>query len=184
MNKNNQNGVTLIEVLITIVVSAFGLLGMAGLIAKTTATGVDANSRARAVVFMQDITGRIENARQGDWTTASGPVYGAAVRTCPSTTTALGQACEWGNLLAGSKDGGNGAFPFRGCLSSADNGAAITVTIAWGSPSKGIAPMDAGQCGKGNVSTSDAQRKSITSVVQLPLLSTGGLGTVAEVIVP
>lgn len=180
-HKRHQLGVTLIEVLITIVVSAFGLLGMAGLIAKTTATGVDANSRARAVVFMQDITGRIENTRKGDWATASGQVYGDVVRTtCPAATTALGQACEWGNLLAGSKDGGNGAFPFRGCLTSSDAGAAVTVTIAWGSPSKSIAPVDAGACGQGDVSTDDTQRRTITSVVQLPVLSSAGLATVAE----
>src|SRR5205809_2198626 len=59
-----QYGATMIEVLITIVILAFGLLGLVGLQAQVQLADVESYQRAQAVVLLSDMVDRI-NANTG-----------------------------------------------------------------------------------------------------------------------
>ena len=54
-----QGGATMIEVLITIVILAFGLLGLVGLQAKVQLAEVESYQRAQAVVLLNDMADRL-----------------------------------------------------------------------------------------------------------------------------
>jgi type IV pilus assembly protein PilV len=143
-----QLGFSMIEILIALVITAFGLLGLAAFASKSTAMGVDAVQRARAAALLGDMANRVSNNKANAAAYASGAVYGAAVQNC--ALAAAGPArelCEWGNLLAGANDahaGGNAAaMGYRGCVTQPNAlDPMFVVTVAWGSLSPGIAPAD------------------------------------------
>jgi type IV pilus assembly protein PilV len=55
-----QHGLTLIEVLVTIVILAFGLLGLAGLQSKLHIGMIESYQRAQAVILLQDMVDRMK----------------------------------------------------------------------------------------------------------------------------
>lgn len=55
-----QRGVTLVEVLVTVVILAFGLLGLAGLQSKLHVGLIESYQRAQAVVLLQDMVDRMK----------------------------------------------------------------------------------------------------------------------------
>jgi type IV pilus assembly protein PilV len=58
-----QSGFTLLEVLITIIILAFGLLALANLQAKMHVTEMESYQRAQAVLLMHDMAARLYNNR-------------------------------------------------------------------------------------------------------------------------
>jgi type IV pilus assembly protein PilV len=52
---SRQRGTSLVEVLVTVIVLAFGLLGIAALQAKAQVGNLEAYQRAQAVVLLQDM---------------------------------------------------------------------------------------------------------------------------------
>ncbi|HWJ93407.1 MAG TPA: type IV pilus modification protein PilV, partial [Telluria sp.] len=58
-----QHGVTLVEVLVTVIVLAIGLLGIAAFQSKAQVGSVEAYQRAQAVVLLQDMSGRLSGNR-------------------------------------------------------------------------------------------------------------------------
>ena len=54
-NPRNQNGVTLLEVLVSILIFSFGILGMIALHARATQYSVDAEDRNRAALLANEI---------------------------------------------------------------------------------------------------------------------------------
>ncbi|MCB1776271.1 MAG: type IV pilus modification protein PilV [Candidatus Competibacteraceae bacterium] len=103
-----QTGFTLIEILVTVVVTAIGLLGLAGL--QTIALRFNSTSyqRSQATVLAYDITERMR---------ASKPAGG--VVDCPQ-----GEVSNWQTLVAATLPSGTGnvAGPF---------GNACVITIQW-----------------------------------------------------
>lgn len=184
-----ESGVTLLEVLITMFITSFALLGLAGMIGRTTASAVDSAQRARALVLIQDMSGRVANTRNGDWSVIVGKVYGGAPGTdCTVLSGANRQACEWGNLVGGAgdkrTDSAADAVGFRGCVTAhstvAGTVTAVRIIVAWASMTPGVAPSDS--CGSGVVvdAGKDAHRRTVGTVVWLPSLSGLGLATVGE----
>ena len=57
-NPCSERGVTLVEVLVTVVILAFGLLGIAAFQAKAQVGSIEAYQRAQAVVLLQDMRKR------------------------------------------------------------------------------------------------------------------------------
>lgn len=134
-------GFTLIEILVTLVVTAIGLLGLAGFIVRASTLGSDTVQRTRAAVLLQDMANRISDnkaaALAGSFVT--GQVYGASPSATPcidEPDAARQQLCEWNNLLAGANDGGSGAafLGYRGCVTRPNAGDPMfVVTVTWGS---------------------------------------------------
>ena len=79
-----QRGTSLVEVLVTIVILAFGLLGLAGLQSRLQISDMEAYQRAQALVLLEDYTSRITSNRGQavDYVTGAGsPIGGDAA--CP-----------------------------------------------------------------------------------------------------
>jgi type IV pilus assembly protein PilV len=145
-------GFTLIEILVTLVVTAVGLLGLAGFVVRASTLGSDTVQRARAVILLNDMASRIGNdkAAAAAGSFVKGQVYGASVQACGALNGADRQLCEWNNLLAGANDGGSGAafLGYRGCVTRPNaTDPVFVVTVTWGSLSRGAPPAD--QCGTG-----------------------------------
>ena len=109
----NQTGFTLLEILIAMIVVAFGLLGLFGLQAKAQKAETESYERTQALVLIQDIVDRM-NANRADafaraYVTASPVGGGGVLIDCSAKTGADLDLCEWGNLLKGSTETANGA---------------------------------------------------------------------------
>jgi type IV pilus assembly protein PilV len=152
-------GFTLIEVLITFLVLAIGLLGLAGLQVNTLSNQFETYQRAQAVMLAEDMANRIRvdaiAARAGAY--ADGNEYGLLDEAdCTVITTSADRyLCEWNNTLAGAGVA-QGAQKLgsiigaRGCIENFigdDDIAIIRVTIAWQGSTPTIAP--ASTCGQG-----------------------------------
>ncbi|WP_439107207.1 type IV pilus modification protein PilV [Congregibacter sp.] len=148
-----QRGVGLIEVLITLLILAVGLLGLAGLQLGTVNGQFDAYQRAQALLLAEEMAGRL----RANATVAStaGNLYLAApgddlygARDVEDCTTKVDLAerdlCEWNNALVGSSvqrvadpDNPNlgSIISARGCIESigavGDAFVTIRVTVAW-----------------------------------------------------
>ena len=165
-----QRGFSMIEVLIALVITAFGLLGLAAFASKATALSVDATQRARASALLNDMAARIANNKANAAAYLGAGVSGAAIQDCSAVAAgAPRDLCEWNNLLAGANDAsgaGNAAFlGFRGCITRPNPADAVfVVTVAWGSMSSGVPPADT--CAQGEFGD-DSQRRIIRAQVRV-----------------
>lgn len=169
---NRVLGFTMIEILVTLFVTAFGLLGLAGFVVRASTLSTDAVQRARAAILVNDMATRLGNSKAiaGDFVTAQ--LHGATVQACDAKVGADRQLCEWNNLLAGSNDGGSGArsLGFRGCVTRPNPvDPLFIVTVTWGSISAGAPPAD--QCGAGVFGVDDSQRRVLRLPVRVAALT-------------
>jgi type IV pilus assembly protein PilV len=145
---NSQRGTSLIEVLVTMVILAFGLLGAAGLQARLQLADMEAYQRSQALILVDDIASRIATNRANAAayvTTAANPLGTGMV--CPTTVPLSSRqqidAAQWCNALLGAAEvagaGKIGAMlGARGCVESLPNNEYL-VTVAW----QGLAPVSA-----------------------------------------
>jgi len=170
----------MIEVLVTIVIIAFGLLGMAGLQSRLQVSEMEAYQRAQALVLLNDMVSRIStdrpSARNGDFVT------GSAIGPDTNCSTLGTDLQEWCNALKGAaarKDTANvgGVIGGRGCVEDLGNNEYM-VTVSWQGMVPLAAPPASVACGKDLYDTagstgcvSDLCRRVVTSVIRLaPLL--------------
>jgi len=181
-----QAGFSLIEILVTILILAIGLLGLAGLQTKMLTTEFEAFQRSQALVLAQDMVNRINAnriaARNLAYSTGS-PVYGNGNTLgdsgCTQTDMAARDLCLWSQSLkgAGIVDGGNAVGAMigaRGCIEtvsgSATSEVVLRVTVAWQGMSPSIAPSLA--CGQGAYGADDRMRRAVSMLVTLAYLGT------------
>lgn len=171
----------MIEVLVTIVILAIGLLGLAGLQSRLQASEMESYQRAQALVLLNDMASRIDanRANAATYVTGTTTPLGAGM-TCPSaTTTQQGiDAAEWCQALQGAGEtSGSGKVGAmlggRGCVEDLGNGEYL-VTVAW----QGLTPIAAptAACGQGSYDggtacTGDRCRRVITTIVRIGNLS-------------
>lgn len=176
-----QRGTTLLEVLITIVILAIGLLGLAGLQVRLQSSEMEAYQRSQALILLNDMASRIatNRANAASYVTGSGnPLGGTA--PCPASTAILDEAdaSEWCEALQGAGEtlgGGNvGAMVGgRGCVESLGGGEYL-VTVAWQGLTPLSAPPASVACGQnlydgaaGSACSGDLCRRVITTVVRI-----------------
>lgn len=172
--RRSQRGFTLIEILVTLVITAFGLLGLAGFVIKATALSVDATQRARAAALLTDMANRIANNKANAASYVTGAVQGASAQDC--TALAMGaqrDLCQWNNLLVGTNDaqaGGNAAaLGYRGCVTRPNPADPVfIVTVTWGALTPAAPPLD--QCATG-VFGDDSLRRVLRSQVRIATLT-------------
>ncbi len=171
IDKRRQRGFTLIEVLITLLIIAIGLLGLAGLQMTSLQSQLEAYQRAQAVMLAEEMANRIRSnapaARAGAYT--AGSSYGTAAQACdPNTqTTAAYDLCDWNNLLLGQEVTNAGANvgsvnQALGCiedldLAEVDGETRIRITVAWLGTAATAAPNST--CGQGLYGADDAVRR-------------------------
>lgn len=174
-----QQGATLIEVLVSIIIVVFGLLGLAGLQSRVSLAEVESFQRAQAVLLLDDMVGRINANRRnaGAYDTGGTPLgtgQGAAV--CLTTDpTATVDKCQWNNELLGATEGlgGNsvGAMQSaRGCIDTLQGTMPkmIRVSVVWQGSVPTVSP-GATTCGQGAYGN-DATRRAITATIELGCL--------------
>ena len=106
-------GFTMIEVLVTLVVIALGLIGVMGLQARGQQAELESYQRGQALVLLQDMVDRMNTNRTdtfaGHYVTASPVGGGGALTNCFPATPLSAYAydlCDWGNELKGAAEVG------------------------------------------------------------------------------
>lgn len=106
MKKNINNptkGFTLIEVLVTMVITSIGLMGLISLQMQALQGANDASNRAQAIWLFNDITNRIKaNQEFADSyvTPASGPCATAITKVCNDQNGSVAATCSGTELAA------------------------------------------------------------------------------------
>ena len=195
----SQSGVTLVEVLVTMVILAIGLLGLVALQARVQILQAEAYQRAQALMLLKDMAGRIANNRNnaaGYLTVAAVPpaVEGdppgevmeplGAGMDCPApgATRQSSDRAEWclalqgaGETLGASNVGA--MVDGRGCVERLPTGEYL-ITVAWQGLAPIAAPPEGVDCGLGlydgdgdSPCTDDLCRRVVTTVVIIPSLT-------------
>lgn len=183
-----QRGISMIEVLVTIVIIAFGLLGIAGMQVRLQSSEMESYQRTQALILLDDMVNRMGANRL---TAAKYPEAAPLVSpvgtgmTCPATdatsTRVDVDVKEWCSALQGAAESANGSragamLGGRGCVEDLGVGVAgdkgYRVTVAW----QGLTPITvpAATCGAGSYDGAtgaachdDLCRRAVSRVVRM-----------------
>jgi len=184
---HSQRGATLLEALVTLVIIAFGLLGLVGLQSRLQVSEMEAYQRSQALILLNDMANRIATNRRvaGSYVTTT-PL---GTDNCPTTTGSRQQAdaAEWCKALEGAAETfGTGpdaskmgtVIGGRGCVEDLGNNEYL-ITVAWQGLVPISAPPEGVPCGKdlynGDSPTSpcknDLCRRTVTTLVRIGSLT-------------
>ncbi|MFN2644777.1 MAG: type IV pilus modification protein PilV [Burkholderiales bacterium] len=187
-------GFTMIEVLISLLILTFGLLGLVGIQAMAQRSEAESYQRAQALVLLQDMVDRINVNRKVAgcyaFTPSAGTVFAGTGATAPTCGGAFGTAQQraqadvdmaaWHNLLRGAAEslGANqvGAMiGARGCvmLDTTVNPNVYQVQVAWQGLTPTINPTSVDPkltCATGQYG-SELQRRVISQSFPMACLS-------------
>ena len=144
-----ERGALMIEVLITIVIAAFGLLGIAGLQAKMQLAEMESYQRAHATLLVRYMADRINANRKNALTYVTSEPLGTdkGLQDCSGKSDAALDLCEWSNLLAGAAETRAGQrtgamIGARGCIVNTAPAMprAFTVAVVWQGLTSTVAP--------------------------------------------
>ncbi len=174
--RNAQHGGLLIEVLVSLVLCAFGLLGFVAMQARAAAAEFESLQRSQALVLVEDMVARISANRANAGSYISANLYGSgSVASCSSLSGAALDLCEWGNLLRGATETASGSgvgamINARGCITrAAATAERYVVTVVWQGQSPTAAP--AATCGQGDAAFPDETlRRAVSATVCVALL--------------
>jgi type IV pilus assembly protein PilV len=180
-NPRYSHGTTMVELLVTLVILAFGLLGLAGLQAKVQAASIESYQRAQAIILLDDMANRIAVNRDlaASYASAANTLGTSHTDADDCTTAATVPArdlCEWSKALKGDgeklNDQSVGAMVnARGCITEVQAPSTTTgackpgvymVTIAWQGVHATTAPGST--CGKDQYGA-DTYRRAISKRV-------------------
>ena len=182
---SSQLGTSMIEVLVTLVVIAFGLLGMAGLQMRLQVSEMESYQRSQALLVLNDISNRmvVNRSNAAAYLVAPGSPLGVGM-TCPTTTTTTVQRDlkEWCDILQGTAETTSsgaikqgGMIGGRGCVEQI--GLDYLLTVAWQGLTPISAPPSSVACGAnsydaaaGSPCASDRCRRTVTTIVRIAAL--------------
>jgi type IV pilus assembly protein PilV len=175
-----QHGTSLVEVLVTLVILAFGLLGVAGLQAKMSLAEMESYQRSQAILALTEMTERMSaNTAQAASYVIAGTIGTGDIR--PANCTALSgptrDLCEWSNSLKGAseqKSAANvgGMLGAVGCITQVQaynpalgvcKAGIYQVSVAWQGMNPTATPALA--CGQGTFGANEAYRRVIAAAV-------------------
>jgi type IV pilus assembly protein PilV len=172
-----QRGVTLIEILVTVLILAFGLMGLVGMQAKVQAGQAENYQRAQAVLLVEDMTNRLSAGRLNAAAYVTATALGTGdtqPASCAGTTGAARDQCEWSHEIQGASERAAGAsvgamVAARGCVEQVGvNPAVYRVTVTWQGMSDLSTP--ALTCGQG-LYPRETLRRAISGLVTVPDLT-------------
>ncbi len=177
-----ERGVSLIEILVTLLILSFGLLGLAGFMTRLHSSELEAYQRAQALILLNDMTSRINSNRSVATSYITASPLGAGM-SCPvqptgstTETRVAADLREWCEALKGAAEltGSNKVGAMiggRGCVASLGDQYYL-VTVAW----QGVTPIAAPAvtCGQnlyngatGSVCVNDLCRRVVTTVIRI-----------------
>ena len=175
-------GASMIEVLVTMVIIAFGLLGMAGLQMRMQSSEVEAYQRSQALLLLNDMANRLAANRNMAAAYVTGTTALGAGATCPtaSTTTAQQDLRQWCEGLQGAAEVSGSSkvgamVGGRGCVQTASGD--YLVTVVWQGFTPISAPPASVNCGAGQFNgasgsscRNDLCRRAVTTLVRIAAL--------------
>lgn len=178
-----QRGTSMIEVLVTIVIIAFGLLGMAGLQVRLQASEMESYQRSQALLLLSDMANRImlNRSHAASYLVSASSPLGAGA-SCPSSTATVADRDldQWCDALQGAAEtsdkGANVGVMVggRGCVEKV--GEDYLLTVAWQGLTPISAPPASVACGKDKYNTAntpcvnDRCRRTVTTLVRIATL--------------
>jgi type IV pilus assembly protein PilV len=160
-NARRQTGLTLVEVLVSLIILLVGLLGLAALMTSSQKAETESYQRAQALLLLQDMVNRINANRAvaACYAVTSDPATGTpylgvgadvsslacGVGSATANTRAIQDLSAWSDLLAGASEVSGGAnlgamVGARGCVTRDDaTNRVYTVSVAW----QGLTPTKA-----------------------------------------
>jgi len=184
----SQHGHVLMEVMISVVILAVGLLGVAKLQASTRQLEMEAYQRAQAMIILQDMVARLTANGQAATcyaitTSASSPYLGTGGNppgacgsgTISQSAKAVLDLNAWHQMLIGATEVDAGVntgamLGARGCISYNAATDQYTVTVVWQGLVQSAAPSAGLGCGMGQY-TDDTQRRAVSAVVRIPTMT-------------
>jgi type IV pilus assembly protein PilV len=177
-----QQGAAMLESLIAMLIVAFGVLGFVGLQARTAVTNLEGYQRAQAMILLNDMVQRVSSNRTAAASYVLTAQYvGASTppTTCPTTTVADQDLCEWAKLLLGAAEteGANSVGSIRtarGCIQQVTGTPnEYVVAVFWeGVRGSAASPV---ACGFGSTTsptyTDTTMRRGVSTVVRIGVLS-------------
>lgn len=181
-----QRGVTLIEVMVTVIILSIGLLGMAGLQSRLQTSEMEAYQRSQALLLLNDMANRIASNRNNaaSYSANYGPANPLGVgMACTANSGSRRQrdASEWCAALQGAAETSGGSnlgamLGGRGCVESLGSGQYL-VTVAWQGLTPIVAPPAGVACGAnsydgpaGSTCSNDRCRRVVTTIVRVATL--------------
>jgi len=186
--RSAARGTSMVEVLVTLSILAFGLLGVAGLQTKIGTAEMESYQRAQALLALSQMTERISANSAQAATYVSNNIVGtgdAQPVDCsgiaPGTNRDL---CEWSNSLKGTTENSGGGASTggltggRGCITQVQapnpalgvcSAGIYQVSVAWQGMAPTATPVLA--CAAGLYGANDAYRRVIAATVYVPTTS-------------
>lgn len=180
--RRGQGGATLIEILVSMLILMFGLLGLVGVMVQSQRAQVEAFQRAQALLIAQDMVNRItvNKAVAGCYVLAT--YLGVDVTTPPAAgSCASGTATEkdrfaadmseWLAMLQGAAtavgtSSVGGVPAARGCITRDATSGIYQVSVAWQGSVASSAPPAGITCGTTKY-TPDESRRAVALTVLL-----------------
>ena len=177
-----QHGSSMIEVLVTLVIVSFGLLGLVGLQSRLQTSEMESYQRSQALLLLNDMANRIATNRNNALSYVTSSPLGAGMTCSSSTSTAVQRdLTEWCNALQGAAETTNSGstkvgamIGGRGCVESA--GTDYLVTVAWQGLTPLSAPPTSVACGINSYNgasgscINDLCRRTVTTLVRIATL--------------
>jgi type IV pilus assembly protein PilV len=176
----------MIEVLVTMVIIAFGLLGMAGLQVRMQSSELESYQRSQALLLLEDMANRVAANRTaltaGSYNIAATSPVGAGM-TCTalsaSPTTVERDLYDWCTALQGAAETSGGSklgalVGGRGCIEAV--GGDYMLTVAWQGLTPLTAPPSSVGCGANSFDAAsgpcvqDRCRRTVTTLVRIGTL--------------
>ena len=193
MSKHTQRGFSLMEVLISLVIIAVGLLGMAALQLRAQHAELEALQRSQALILVEDMANRIETNRRSSTAQCyavtdaisgapfagvdSAPFNYTAFCTNSTREVAVADLERWDAMLDGAGEllGGAGGVEVgamtgaRGCIVLLDPATDLyRVSVAWQGTIDTAAPSD--PCATG-LYGAETKRRVVSRTFRLPTLN-------------
>jgi type IV pilus assembly protein PilV len=174
----------MMEVLVTIIILAIGLLGLAGLQSRLQVSEMESYQRAQALILLNDMANRLSTNRAdvASYVTGADAPLGVG-GVCPTGTDAVEvDTGEWCEALQGAAESMGGSkvgamIGGRGCIEDLGDDEYL-ITVAWQGMAPISAPPESVACAQGlydggTECVNDLCRRAMTTIVRKGNLEAG-----------
>jgi type IV pilus assembly protein PilV len=179
--KSRQHGLTMIELMVTVIVLLVGLMGLAGLQSRLQQSEIESYQRAQALILLNDMSSRLAANRQDASSYVTSSPLGSGI-TCGTETTPRSTADlnSWCRALQGAAEKLDASdvgavIGGRGCIAELPSNSvhdAYMITVAWqglvglGAP-EATTPCGAGSFNDAGACSGDRCRRVVTTIVRV-----------------